>query len=113
MKKMYRFIQKAAILAFIGILPIALLGQKENKKSSYTPLEAPHWYVGVQGGISQFYGDITKYRILQTKTIGTLDLEDCLAANLHHSSGLEVHLPMEIIVGRKTVPVIAIYPLTT
>ena len=46
MKKMYRFIQKAAILAFIGILPIALLGQKENKKSSYTPLEAPHWYVG-------------------------------------------------------------------
>ena len=38
MKKMYRFIQKAAILAFIGILPIALLGQKENKKSSYTPL---------------------------------------------------------------------------
>ncbi len=50
MKKMYRFIQKAAILAFIGILPIALLGQKENKKSSklrWKPLNGTEVFKGV------------------------------------------------------------------
>ena len=67
MKKMYRFIQKAALLAFIGVLPLALFGQNENKKGSYTPMEAPHWYIGVQGGVSQLYGDISKYRIMPDK----------------------------------------------
>jgi tetratricopeptide (TPR) repeat protein len=67
MKKMYRFIQKAALLAFIGVLPLALFGQNENKKSSYTPMEAPHWYIGVQGGVSQLYGDISKYRVMPDK----------------------------------------------
>ena len=66
MKKMYHILQKAALLLLIGVLPMIALGQKDSGKASKASF-SPYWYIGAQGGLSQFHGDIVKYKWVPDK----------------------------------------------
>lgn len=66
MRKMYQTVRKAAFILLLGFIPFILLGQND-KGSSYTPKQAPYWYIGAQGGLSQFHGDIVKYKFVPDK----------------------------------------------
>ena len=66
MRKMYSTFRKAAFILLLGLVPLIMLGQND-KGSSYTPKQAPYWYIGAQGGLSQFHGDIVKYKFVPDK----------------------------------------------
>ena len=66
MKKVYQLTARVLILALVGLIPLTMMGQKETTKQA-KPSFDPHWYVGANFGLSQFHGDITKYRWVPDK----------------------------------------------
>jgi tetratricopeptide (TPR) repeat protein len=57
MKKNYQIVSKALIMAILFILPMSLLAQNANREDGSDKLYY-QWYINVNGGISQAYGDI-------------------------------------------------------
>ena len=62
MKKFYRILQRALIVALVAVIPVVSFAQdkgKEQKVRNSAPSYS-YWSIGVFGGIMQFNGDLSK-----------------------------------------------------
>lgn len=66
MKKVYQLTVKVLIMALVGLVPLTMMGQKETTKQAKPSFDS-YWYAGGNFGLSQFHGDITKYRFVPDK----------------------------------------------